>query len=260
MKGHPESTSDPAFGRWLAWLETRSDEALSFSEIRRGVQALSSDYVSRRIETSGSGKALSGRAKRAAFASFYSPVHFLIARQIICALGVPSPKIRQVQDLGCGLGVASAAWALASARRPAVWACDKSAWSVEEAKKSYRAFGVRARVDRRPIAGIPAPRNGQALVAAYSVNELPSEERDALLNRCLEAHRSSGVLIIEPIAIRPLKWWSSWQRAFVRLGGRADEWQLQLQLPDSVQRIDRAAGWDHRESKARSLWLPHSNP
>ncbi|HKQ60062.1 MAG TPA: hypothetical protein VJS92_02180, partial [Candidatus Polarisedimenticolaceae bacterium] len=38
-------------------------------------------------------------------------------------------------------------------------------------------------------------------------------------------------------------------------GGRADEWRLPAELPEPLRKLDRAAGLDHRELTARSLWL-----
>jgi len=40
------------------------------------------------------------------------------------------------------------------------------------------------------------------------------------------------------------------------LGGRADEWRFTADLPDIVLRLDRAAGLNHREVTARSIYIP----
>jgi hypothetical protein len=39
------------------------------------------------------------------------------------------------------------------------------------------------------------------------------------------------------------------------VGGRADEWRFRAELPPIVAKLDRAAGLDHRELTARSLWI-----
>src|SRR5215207_2555953 len=58
------------FSRWLDALDNRHRQALSFQEVRRSVQALSSLYVERR-EKLRQGAALDGAGKRAAFATFF---------------------------------------------------------------------------------------------------------------------------------------------------------------------------------------------
>ena len=89
----------------------------TFKEVRHGLQALSSLYVERRERMAG-GAALDGAGKRAAFALYYGPMHFLLVREIVRALALRAP--RRILDLGCGTGTAGAAWALeARARGPA---------------------------------------------------------------------------------------------------------------------------------------------
>jgi hypothetical protein len=63
------------------------------------------------------------------------------------------------------------------------------------------------------------------------------------------------VLIVEPLAGFVAPWWKSWQRAFEGDGGRADEWRFRPALPPIVQKLDRAAGLNHSEITARSLWI-----
>src|SRR5262245_61680697 len=94
--------SDP-LSRWLVALQERHGRGLTFQEIRRGLQALSSLYVDRRCRI-GSGAALDGAGKRAAFALFYAPLHFLLVRRIVQALGAAAPPPRRILDLGCGTG------------------------------------------------------------------------------------------------------------------------------------------------------------
>src|SRR5262245_24102479 len=106
--------SDP-FLPWLDALDERHMGALTFQELRRGVQALSSIYVERR-EVIGKGSAFDGAGKRAAFACYFAPFHFLLIREIVRALGaVTRPSI---VDIGCGSGGAGAAWALEMDPRP----------------------------------------------------------------------------------------------------------------------------------------------
>src|SRR6266850_5114822 len=101
------------FVRWFEALEERHLGNLRFSEIRRGVQALSSLYVSRRDRLDRN-SALDGAGKRAAFAMFFGPLHFLLVREIVRALDARIPRGAEILDFGCGTGVAGAAWALES--------------------------------------------------------------------------------------------------------------------------------------------------
>ena len=61
---------DP-FPAYYEALESRHRAELTFAEVRRALQALSSLYVERR-DGIALGKALEGRGKRAAFALYYS--------------------------------------------------------------------------------------------------------------------------------------------------------------------------------------------
>ena len=87
---------------------------LTMSEVARALRALSSCYVERRAKLA-EGGALSSAGKRAAFALFYGPQHFLITQAILDALPPATENITNVVDLGCGTGSAGAAWALAAA-------------------------------------------------------------------------------------------------------------------------------------------------
>ena len=130
------------FGGWFEALEERHLRSLSFSEIRRGVQALSSLYVSRR-ERLDRNSALDGAGKRAAFAMFFGPLHFLLVREIVRALDARVPPETAILDLGCGTGIAGAAWALELNPVPNVVGLDRNSWVLEECKWTYRQLGVR---------------------------------------------------------------------------------------------------------------------
>src|SRR5258708_12196032 len=70
---------------WLAALEARHLASLTRPELTRALRALSSCYVERR-ERLTSGAALEGAGKRAAFALFYGPLHFLTVTALVRAL------------------------------------------------------------------------------------------------------------------------------------------------------------------------------
>src|SRR5512135_1759049 len=98
-------TGDDRVTTWLAALEARHLADLRFAEVSRALRALSSAYVERRGRLA-EGAALEGAGKRAAFALFYGPLHFLLVREVVRALGASDPAPARVVDLGCGTGVA----------------------------------------------------------------------------------------------------------------------------------------------------------
>src|SRR5204863_8081427 len=110
---------DDRFVHWFEGLEEHHLKNLNFSEVRRAVQALSSLYVSRR-ERLDRNSALDGAGKRAAFAMFFGPLHFLLVREIVRALDARLPRVTAIRDLGCGSGVAGAAWAIEMSAPPKV--------------------------------------------------------------------------------------------------------------------------------------------
>jgi hypothetical protein len=256
------SAHDPRFQGWLEALETRHLAELTFAEVSRALRSLSATYVGRRGKL-GQGAALSGAGKRAAFALFYGPLHFLLVREIVRSLGLAAERAGSpggarsapvLIDLGCGTGAAGAAWASQDGRPPALLGIDRHPWALEEAAWTYRHFGLRARVRRGDLARVEAPRGPAAWVAAFTLNELPAEARDAVLSRLLaRAGHGDRVLIVEPVARAIAPWWDVWRDRFLAAGGRADEWRVRLERPEIVARLDRAAGLDHRELTGRSL-------
>ena len=248
---------DKRFEQWLAALEARHLANLTFSEVSRALRALSSAYVERRGPVA-LGRALSGEGKRAAFALFYGPLHYLLTREIIHAV---SPReVRTIVDLGCGTGAAGAAWASSFAQgaiAPPVVGVDRHPWALTEAAATYRAFQLDARVRRGDVLDTIATRGAAGIVAAFTVNELPDESRGRFLTRLLErARRGDRVLVVEPLARSIAPWWNEWRDAFLTVGGRADEWRFPLARPPLVAKLDRAAGLDHRELTGRSIITP----
>jgi methyltransferase family protein len=245
---------DPRVIRWLDALEQRHLATLTRPEAARALRALSSCYVERRAKLAAGG-ALDSAGKRAAFALFYAPLHFLVVRAVTRGLDGASAII-SLTDLGCGTGAAGAAWALACDRCE-VHGVDRNAWAVAEAQWTYRTLGVTGRAVKGDVAAaqIPGGRR-RGVLAAYTVNELPDRVRAALLPRLLEAHQQGArVLVIEPIARRMAGWWAEWERAFAAAGGASAEWRFAIPLPERQRQLGRAAGLDPRELTARSLWL-----
>jgi len=248
----------------MAALEARHLADLTFEQVARALRALSSTYVERRRRLA-EGAALDGAGKRAAFALFYGPLHYLLVRSIVLSLphaadGVGAPVT--LLDLGCGTGAAGAAWATSSSTAPRVVGIDRHPWAVGEAAWTYRAFGLRARATQNEVAKASWPNDPASILAAFVLNELSDSARDAVLARAVD--RATGrkgkrdgdrLLVVEPLAGFVAPWWDRWRAAVTSAGGRADEWRVRVELPAIVAKLDRAAGLDHRELTGRSLWL-----
>ena len=244
--------TDP-FPAWFDALERRHLETLEFREVRKALQALSSLYVERRGRL-GTGAALDSAGKRAAFALFYGPLHFLLVRSIVRELKAATPPPRAILDLGCGTGAASAAWALECVPPPTVEGIDVSGWAADEARWTYGRMGLSGQARRGDLARVAVGERGKAVVAAFTVNELDAAARDALRDRLLE--HGGPILIVEPLARGVAPWWSEWDAAFRAGGGRTDEWRFRAELPPRLKLLDRAAGLDHSQLTARSLFRP----
>ena len=244
--------TDP-FPAWFAALERRHLDTLEFREVRKALQALSSLYVERRGRL-GAGAALDSAGKRAAFALFYGPLHFLLIRAIVRELSAGTPAPRAIVDLGCGTGVAGAAWALECAPPPAIEGVDVSGWATGEARWTYGRLGLAGQARRGDLSRVALGGRETAVVAAFTVNELETAERDALRARLID--RDGPVLVAEPLARAVVPWWDEWETAFRSAGGRADEWRFRAELPPTLKQLDRAAGLDHAQLTARSLFRP----
>ena len=242
----------------MAAIEARHLADLRFPEVSRALRALSSTYVERRGRI-GEGAALSGAGKRAAFALFYGPLHYLLVGAIVDELPGAAAVRPTLVDLGCGTGAASAAWAgratmNAQAAPPVTIGIDRHRWALDEAAKTFRAFDFPLRTRLGDIAAADLPKGRASFLAAFTLNELPEAGREGLLKRLLD--RASGgdqVLIVEPLAGAVAPWWRKWASAFESVGGRADEWRFRLELPPIVLKLDRAAGLHHSELTGRSL-------
>jgi Methyltransferase domain len=254
VRVRPAGGGNPLDG-WLQAAEHRYLADLTPAELTRSLKALSACYVERRAGLP-RGQALAGAGKRAAFALFYAPLHFLTVRETARVLigepGKGTAHQRPVVDLGCGTGAAGAAWAIATSG--SVTGYDLNPWAVQEAAWTYRTLGVDGRARRLAVDMVRWPSEPSDLIAAFLVNELPVAARDTLLTGLLDA-ASGGhrVLVVEPIARRAAPWFPVWQSAFEAAGGKAADRRFRVDLPPLVQRLDRAAGLDHRELTARTL-------
>lgn len=239
---------------WLTALEARHLADLRFPEVTRALRALSSTYVERRGRLR-EGAALSSAGKRAAFALFYGPLHAILLHAIATALPGANVLRGTLVDLGCGTGAAGAGWATACDDPPILHGLDRHPWAVTEANLTYRELRVRGRAVVADITRDPLPI-ARAYLAAFTLNELGDDTRQALLARLLDrAEQGAAVLIVEPLATRVTPWWSRELDPFRALGGRLDEWRFARPLPPLVAKLDRAAGLRHTELTGRSLWI-----
>jgi SAM-dependent methyltransferase len=247
----------PGFERWVASNRERALETLTFAEIRKGAQALSSLYLERRGAGRVAERSVEGRGKRAAFASYYAPLHFLATAGVLQCIGADFLKgVTRVHDLGCGTGAVGAAVVAFAPERVDVSAIDRSGWALAEAKRSYQAFGARART-RRGILPRDLPRKSSdedLFVLGWFANELASDERDALFAALLR-HLEGGarLLLLEPLAGGVSPWWSEAVAFFESAGVRAGPEKWQIERPDWIAQLDRATLLDHRSVGARYL-------
>ena len=241
---------------WLAGLEARHLADLRVPEVTRALRALSSAYVQRR-HTVARGATLDSAGKRAAFALFYAPLHFITTMRVVEALQATAQAPSRILDIGCGTGAAGAAWALAAGGTPAITGIDRHPWAVEDARWTYRQLGLRGLARQGEAMRMPPPQPGTAVVAAYTLNELTAEARAHVEGVLLTAAQQRvRVLILEPIARGVAPWWDATARRVQAIGGRADEWRFDVDLPPIVRLFDEAAGLHHDELTVRSLYLP----
>jgi SAM-dependent methyltransferase len=247
-----------SFEHYVAALEQRHLADLRFSEVTRALRALSSAYVERRESALADHRALEGAGKRAAFALYYGPLHFLLVQHIAREIGATfEPGL--VVDLGCGTGAAGAAIALrvsetgTALRDLRVLGLDTHPWALDEARFTYKTFGLKSDVRRAHAAKTRFPADSSVIVAAFMVNELAGKDRAPLLDELKRARRR--VLIVEPISQRISPWWDQWAAEFQKLGGRADLWKARIEPPPIVKKLAKAAGLRPDMLTARSLFL-----
>lgn len=250
------SAHDDAVTSWLQALETRQLADLRFAEVARALRALSSAYVERRHALS-RGAALDGRGKRAAFALYYAPLHFLTVSHIVQAIGARLPAGAPVIDLGCGTGACGAAWARLQEPVARVTGVDVSGHAVDEARWTYARLGVGATVRRGPATTLPRTAQPRGIVAGWVLNELAPADRTLAWSAMTAAAREGdAVLVLEPLARTISPWWDGVAKDALALGGRVDEWRVPAVRPDIVARLAQAAGLTGRELTGRSLYIP----
>jgi len=163
---------------WMTALRERHVEPLGRPAFLKAVRALSVRYVERR-HTLDSRSAIDSAGKRAAFAAFYAPVHFHATQLIVQELRLADGTIDTIVDLGCGTGVAGAAWALSSPERPALTGIDANPWAVDETNWTWRTLGLTGRARRGDI--VRLAKGGQC--------EQKKSDRDSMHQHIVECRR-----------------------------------------------------------------------
>jgi SAM-dependent methyltransferase len=243
---------------WVAALERRHLADLRIQEVARALRALSAAYVEQRSR--GTDRhvrgALDTAGKRAAFAMYYAPLHYIAALEVVHALGADQPAPASIVDFGCGTGAAAAAWAIAAGSTPIVTGIDRHPWAVSEARRTYSDLGLQGRARHGDVARVRAGRRDTSAIAAYVLNELAETERRRLEDVLVDIGRSGRrILVLEPLARGVVPWWPETAERIRSLGGRADEWRLSIEAPPAVMRLGDAAGLNHRELRLQTLFL-----
>ena len=133
--------------------------------------------------------------------------------------------------------------------------------AVGEANWLFQQLGVNGRASRADALDAAARRAAygpqDALLFAYSLNELPAETRSQALAIVVGAVADGAtLLVIEPIGKRlgNAAWWEEWRAALGPRGVIEKEWRFSnALLPESTRRLARAAGLDPKELTARGL-------
>ena len=243
---------------WMLAAERRYAADLRVQEITRALRALSSAYVERRERNARQQVhgALDTPGKRAAFALYYAPLHFIAVTDVVRTLGAAEWPSHSIADLGCGTGAAGAAWALSSKSIPALTAIDRHPWAVAEARWTFAQLGLKGQARLGDVGRLRGVRGAEDVIAAYTLNELSDAARGRLVQQLCEHARLRGrVLIVEPLARTVSPWWQSTAERMAALGGRADEWKLNVEVPPIVALLGKAAGLTYRELRFRTLFL-----
>ena len=246
--------------QWLNALHARHVATYRPKEFTHALQALSARYVERRKELAARSP-LDSAGKRAAFAAFYAPLHFLTVQELLKQVAADSAPAR-IADLGCGTGVCGAAWALhgqtsrGATDEPVVAGVDDNQWAVDEARWNLKTLGIDGRVTRGDLTTVVTSSLAvDAIVLGWAVNELTSDARNAILPKLVTFAAERGpVLIVEPLSRAVSPWWREWAAAFAPAGGRADEWQFQIDQPSILKELSHRAGFRRDVLGARSIW------
>ena len=243
---------DAVESAWLDALVARHTASLTRPELLKAIRALSARYVERRRDLPGT---IAARLRRE-------------ARRVRTVLRA-APLLHDAADRPRASGPArarrpSSIWAAAPVPASAAWArsldppgdlrgVDRHPWAIDEASWTWRSLGLDGRARRgdlvEDVRRLTPPRRAPdlrttAILCAWSVNELETEAREALLPLLLGAASGGAtVLVVEPIARSATPWWDTWSAAITSAGGRTDNWRFPAALPAPLADLDEAAGF-----------------
>ena len=246
---------------WLQALEQRHLANLTKQEFTRAVRALSARYVERRGQLPDRSP-LDSAGKRAAFALFYAPLHFMTAELALARSGVRT-DLTALVDLGCGTGVCGAAWALMHEATPSITGVDANAWAIDEARWNWRTMGLRGQAVRGDLLTtarglLRQPNTALAstgVIAGWAVNELSKPGRDQLLDvlgQLLE--RGATLVILEPLARGVAPWWDDWATRLAPHKVREGDIKAEVDLPAPLDSFSAAAGFRKKELGIRAMY------
>lgn len=244
------------FDRWLEQNLERYQQTLTFTEIRKGVQALAELYSHQPPPEDLASRIIDGQGKRAALATYYAALHFLTAyhaREMV-GIGEGAP-VRRVIDLGSGSGAAGAAVAAGLAAPPRLLALDRSGWALDETRETWRAFGLSGQVQRVELpAHLPRCSPGDLLCLGWIVSALEPASRRTLLRKLTAmVKRGLGLLLLEPAAVSAEQWWPTLREQLAPYGIREELVRVSIRRPRFIQDMDKAARQDHQVIGARVL-------
>ena len=269
--------ADSRTAQWLAALEQRHLANLTKQEFTRAVRALSARYVERRGQLQDRSP-LDSAGKRAAFALFYAPLHFLTAELALNRMGVRT-DLKALVDLGCGTGVCGAAWALKTSEvvsgttevkrpqrsffSPSITGVDANAWAIDEARWNWRALGLRGQAVRGDLLTTARSLVRQSdaalattgLIAGWAINELAKADRDQLLDVLDQLlQRGATLVVLEPLARGVAPWWDEWAARLAPRNVREADVKTEVDLPPPLDSFSDAAGFRKKELGARVMY------
>jgi hypothetical protein len=260
------SDSGTVQAAWLAALEKRHLANLTRQEFTRAVRALSARYVERRGQLPDRSP-LDSAGKRAAFALFYAPLHFVTAGLALAHVNART-DLTTLVDLGCGTGVCAAAWALMHQSAPSITGVDANAWAIDEARWNWRTMGLRGQGVRGDLLttarGLLRQTNAAlattGIIAGWAVNELAKADRDQLLDVLdLLLERGATLVVMEPLARGVAPWWDDWAARLAPRNVHERDVKAEVDLPAPLDSFSDAAGFRKRELGVRVMYGGHSS-
>lgn len=244
---------EKTFQEWLNANEAFYGQNLTFPEIRRALQALSTRYVQKRDKVHGHDKM--GLGHQAAFCLFYGALHGLIVAETLGKLTpvLQLPSGAKILDLGCGNGICGAVWARLTPNPGPVHGIERQKWAVTATRQTYRQMGLKGLATTGCFLKSKWPK-ADAILAAWALNELNTSEREKVRSRMLLHQNQGGYLfVLEPISRAISPWWEKWGQPLLDQGANRGELKLNLSLPPLLAKLDKAAGMNHRQVKVRYL-------